>query len=95
LPCRRIALHRLAGADHGAGHPHLAAGAIFAELLRLRPQAWPNLRLLEIGDALLGRDGTLVAGAAVLYRQQLQRRPELAEQFRACGRGREVELGSS
>jgi predicted protein tyrosine phosphatase len=32
-----------------------AASVVAQEILRIRPQAWPNLRIVEIGDAMLGR----------------------------------------
>jgi len=63
---------------------------IFAELLRIRPAIWPNLRLLELGDAALDRRGDLLAAARDVYRLQLGRRPELAEQYGAIGRAREI-----
>jgi predicted protein tyrosine phosphatase len=72
------------------GLPGADPDRIFAEVLRIRPQAWPNLRILELGDALLGRGGALVAAARGLYRRQLEARPNLADEFRRHGRGREV-----
>lgn len=72
--------------------PDLPAERILDEVLRIRPQAWPNLRLIEIGDAQLGRDGALVAATAKAYRTQLARQPSFALQMRAGGRGREVDL---
>jgi hypothetical protein len=35
--------------------PEVSANRIFDEVLRTRPQAWPNLRILELGDAILRR----------------------------------------
>lgn len=75
------------------GMPHLPAEAVFAEVLRIRGKAWPNLRMVELGDAVLSRDGALVAAAAGLYRWQLERRPELAAFMCRCGREREVVAG--
>jgi predicted protein tyrosine phosphatase len=73
--------------------PDASGERILREVLRIRPQAWPNRRILELGDAQLGRRGDLVAAAAGVYRMQLERTPELAGQMRAGGRGREVEAG--
>jgi predicted protein tyrosine phosphatase len=70
--------------------PEVSANQIFDELLRIRPQAWPNLRILELGDAILSRRGELVAAAGGLYRTQLDCGQYLAEQMRSGGRGREV-----
>ncbi|MBV8399122.1 MAG: protein-tyrosine-phosphatase, partial [Acetobacteraceae bacterium] len=39
--------------------PALAADRVFSEVLRIRPVAWPNLRIVELGDAQLGRGGAL------------------------------------
>jgi predicted protein tyrosine phosphatase len=74
--------------------PEVAGRRIFEEVLRIRPQAWPNLRMLEIGDVQLGRRGELVAAAARLYRSQLDRLPDLAQQMRLGGRAREVEAAT-
>ena len=72
------------------GLPDAGADQVFGEVLRIRPQAWPNLRIVEMGDALLGRGGALVAAARGVYRRQLETRPHLAEEMRRHGRGREV-----
>jgi predicted protein tyrosine phosphatase len=66
-----------------------AEDAVF-EVVRLRPQAWPNLRMIELGDAALGRDGEIVAAVGALYRMALDRDPGLAEAMIGGGRGREV-----
>ena len=71
--------------------PAVAGSAIVAEVLRIRTKAWPNLRLIEFGDALLGRGGELVAAVPHAYRTQLERRPELEQYFIDAGRGREIE----
>jgi predicted protein tyrosine phosphatase len=65
---------------------------ILGEILRIRDRAWPNLRMLEYGDALLGRNGQIVGAVSSLYMRQLQRRPHLEQFFREGGRAREVEL---
>ena len=73
--------------------PVLPADAILTEVLRIRPQAWPNLRIIEMGDAMLGRGGAMVAAAHRVYGRQLGRQPELAEEMHGWGRAREVEAG--
>jgi predicted protein tyrosine phosphatase len=75
--------------------PELAADEILAEVLRIRSHAWPNLRIIELGDELLGRNGAIVAAVPRLYREQLRLRPHLENNFRENGRGREVELALS
>jgi predicted protein tyrosine phosphatase len=56
----------------------------------LREKAWPNLRLIEIGDAMLGRRGTLIEATHALHRLQIEQRPHIAEFMELGGRGREV-----
>jgi predicted protein tyrosine phosphatase len=74
--------------------PNRPAEEVLGEVLRIRQQAWPNLRMIEMGDALLGRGGELVAAAHGIYRHQLEVRPHLAEFMVQSGRVREVEAGS-
>jgi len=57
---------------------------------QLRPRAWPNLRILEFGDELLGRNGEIVVAAAAIYRRVLDRDPEWQEAMTDGGRSREV-----
>ncbi|MBV8401529.1 MAG: protein-tyrosine-phosphatase [Acetobacteraceae bacterium] len=73
--------------------PPLAPGAIADEVLRLRPTAWPNLRMIELGDSLLKRRGELVEAASRIYRHRLANQPGLAELMMGNGREREVEAG--
>jgi predicted protein tyrosine phosphatase len=61
-----------------------------SEIVRLRPRAWPNLRMIEIGDGLLARRGEIVAAVLAHYRTALERQPSLAEAMIDGGRGREV-----
>lgn len=62
-----------------------------AEVVRIRPQTWPNLRLIEMGDHLLGLEGRLVAAARDRYAEQVRAEPTRLDFFREVGRGREVE----
>ena len=74
--------------------PLVTASAVALEIFRIRPQAWPNLRIIEIGDALLGRGGEIIEAAKEIYRMQLGRHPELAVAMAGGGRGREVAAGT-
>ena len=56
----------------------------------IREKAWPNLRIIELGDALLGRGGALVDAVVALYRVQMERRPHIGDFMEEAGRGREV-----
>jgi predicted protein tyrosine phosphatase len=70
--------------------PDRPADEVLREVVRLRPRAWPNLRILELGDEILGRGGTIVEAARAHYRRALEREPWLAEAMIEGGRGREV-----
>ncbi|WP_297371786.1 tyrosine phosphatase family protein [Acidocella sp.] len=70
--------------------PNLPAARIFDQLATLRPQLWPNLRLIELGDARLHRQGELIDAVARLYARQLARTPALRKYFRGLGREREL-----
>ena len=59
-------------------------------VVRYRPRAWPNLRILELGDALLERRGAVVHAARAHYRRVLDREPWLIEQMIDGGRAREI-----
>jgi predicted protein tyrosine phosphatase len=71
-------------------HADRPADEVLSEIARLRPRAWPNLRMLELGDAALGRNGAIVAAVRAQYRRVLEREPFLAEAMIDGGRGREV-----
>jgi predicted protein tyrosine phosphatase len=74
-------------------NPVLPAGQAMAAVAEIRPQAWPNLRMMEMADRLLGRNGDLVAAAHGRYRTAMQERPTLGQYMRDAGRMREVEAG--
>jgi predicted protein tyrosine phosphatase len=75
--------------------PDRSGVEIVNEVLRIRSRAWPNLRIIELGDKLLGRRGDLISAVPIAYRLQLQRRPELAQIFIKDGRVREVQRARS
>jgi predicted protein tyrosine phosphatase len=70
--------------------PALPSAELATELLRIRGKAWPNLRMVEFGDQMLGRDGALIDAATVIYRRQLEQRQYLAEVMIGSGRAREI-----
>jgi len=70
--------------------PNRPADDLLHEVVRLRPRAWPNLRILELGDDILGRGGEIVEAAHAHYRRALEREPWLADAMIDGGRGREV-----
>jgi predicted protein tyrosine phosphatase len=71
--------------------PDRPAEEVLEAVVRQRPRAWPNLLILELGDALLDRHGEIVDAARAHYRRVLQREPWLIEQMIDGGRGREVD----
>jgi predicted protein tyrosine phosphatase len=75
-------------------HPDDDEDRIFAHLLQLRLEAWPNCLMVELADDLLGRGGRLVAALGRLYGVQLANRPEMGPYLRKHGRGREVNMAA-
>jgi predicted protein tyrosine phosphatase len=71
-------------------YPDRPAREALDAVAQMRPRAWPNLRILEFGDAILGRNGEIVAAASALYRRVLDREPFMQEAMIDGGRGREV-----
>jgi len=70
--------------------PDRSARDTLDAVAQLRPRAWPNLRMLEFGDDLLGRNGEIVAAVAAIYRRVLAREPSMQEAMIDGGRSREV-----
>ena len=67
---------------------------VFEQVLKLRPQAWPNSLMIAFADEQLQRQGRLTAALHRLYAHQLVRYPELEPLMREFGRAREVEAAS-
>ena len=70
--------------------PDRPAEEALQTVVRRRPRAWPNLRILEFGDALLDRRGEIIVAARAHYRRVLEREPRMIEQKIDGGRGRVV-----
>lgn len=66
--------------------------AIFAHIRAIRPQAWPNSRMIGFADDLLGRGGRLAAALRRHYGAQVRSRPDLAQMIWRVGRAVEVEM---
>ncbi|UYN93605.1 MAG: dual specificity protein phosphatase family protein [Enhydrobacter sp.] len=73
-------------AQHAPGEEEAA----FLRLLKLRKHGWPNTRMVEFADRLLGRDGALMRGLVAYRRALLQEKPHLSEIIRNIGRGHEL-----
>jgi predicted protein tyrosine phosphatase len=72
-------------------YPDEDEASIIDRLTAIRPQAWPNLRMTEFADDILGRGGRLSAEVSRLHARQLAEKPHLADTFRRLGRAREVD----
>lgn len=72
--------------------PELEADHAFAELRRMRPQAWPNSQMIRFADDALGRRGELVSALRRHYRTQLVDKPELGRWMSDLGRQAEVDF---
>jgi len=73
-------------------HPEADEDAVFAHLHEIRPQIWPNSRMIGFADAALGKSGRLTAALCRLYARQLELRPDLVRFMEQNGRAREVEM---
>lgn len=74
-------------------NPSETEDAICDRLLRIRPQAWPNSRMVIFADEVLSRKGRLIAAVGRIYGQRLAVQPDMAEVMRRLNRGREVDMG--
>lgn len=71
--------------------PGWSSDRVMAEIARIRPKAWPNLRMIEIGDRMLGREGELVRAVRARHRELAEALPQVASFMRDCGRARELD----
>jgi predicted protein tyrosine phosphatase len=73
--------------------PQESDDAIVERLIKIRPQAWPNSRMIGFADECLGR--RLIEPVSRLYARRIAAHPDLGETMRRLNRAREVELGIS
>jgi predicted protein tyrosine phosphatase len=71
--------------------PERPPAAIVDQVAAIRPKAWPNLRMIEIGDQLLGLEGALVEAVRERHRQMAEAMPHIIAFMRDSGRGRELD----
>jgi predicted protein tyrosine phosphatase len=74
-----------------AARPESSATAIMAEIAKVRSKAWPNLRMIEIGDSMLGLNGDLVQAVRERHHQLARALPDVADFMRDNGRERELD----
>ncbi len=68
---------------------------VIAQVESTRAKSWPNSLMIRHADAMLGREGRLVAAVGRLYRRQLERHPQFADPLRRGGRLAEVEMAEA
>ncbi|WP_337182842.1 protein-tyrosine-phosphatase [Shinella sp.] len=73
-------------------NPDEAAESLFARLVAIRPQAWPNSQMIGFADEQLGRKGDLTAALARHYGRQIRSRPQFTEWMTTLGRQAELEM---
>jgi predicted protein tyrosine phosphatase len=83
---RRLLVHCHAGLSRSTAaavlllaqaQPDRGPEAAVNEMLRLRPRAWPNLRMIELGDESLGCEGKLIRAVRRHYADLVERFPML------------------
>jgi predicted protein tyrosine phosphatase len=72
--------------------PRIPEDEIFAHIREIRPQAWPNSRMISMADDLLGRAGRLFDALKRHYGVQMRAREDLAQMIERVGRKKEVAM---
>lgn len=72
--------------------PDEPAKVLFQRLAEVRPQAWPNSRMVAFADEQLGRGGALSRELGYHYGRQLTSRREIKDWMISLGRRAEVEM---
>jgi hypothetical protein len=62
-----------------------------ARVTELRPIAWPNLRMIELADGLLGLDRRLIQAVRRHHAKAIRGKNEFRDSLIRHGRGREIE----
>ncbi|MDB5521993.1 MAG: protein-tyrosine-phosphatase [Tardiphaga sp.] len=73
-------------------YPDESEPRLYERLRGIRPQAWPNSRMVGFADDLLGRNGRLLGALGPHYREALKFEPKYHEWMPMLGRGRELDL---
>ncbi|HEV7254551.1 MAG TPA: protein-tyrosine phosphatase family protein [Mesorhizobium sp.] len=73
-------------------NPDADAERVVRHIEEIRPQVWPNSRMIGFADRMLGRDGELTEAVRRLYGRRLLASPATGDFMRQNGRGREVEM---
>lgn len=73
-------------------NPDEPGESLFARLVAIRPQAWPNSQMISFADEQLGRRGELTAALGRHYGRQIKSRPEFTEWMATLGRNAELQM---
>jgi predicted protein tyrosine phosphatase len=71
-------------------NPEWPPETVVSQVVGVRPNAWPNLRMIEIGDSILDCKGQLVCAVRAQYADMIARNPEFGRILIAGGRCRDV-----
>jgi predicted protein tyrosine phosphatase len=75
-------------------YPQESEDRLFERLRQIRPQAWPNSRMIGFADDLLGRNGRLLSALSRHYGCQLKVQPKFTEWMTNIGRTRELAMAT-
>jgi predicted protein tyrosine phosphatase len=75
-------------------NPEESEDRLFERLVEIRPQAWPNSRMIAFADELLSRNGRLNDALRRHYGRQIRSIPNYVQLMHDLGRGREVEMAA-
>ena len=73
-------------------NPDESGESLFARLVAIRPQAWPNSQMIGFADEQLGRKGNLNAALARHYGRQIKGRPDFVDWMTRLGRQAELNM---
>lgn len=73
-------------------NPDQPAETLFERLAAIRPQAWPNSRMIAFADEQLDLKGSLSRELARHYGRQLKSNPEYKDWMKSLGRQAEVDM---
>lgn len=73
-------------------NPDESGESLFARLVAIRPQAWPNSQMVGFADEQLGRNGDLTSALARHYGRQIKVQPQYTEWMTRLGRSAELRM---
>ncbi|MDK4705938.1 protein-tyrosine-phosphatase [Rhizobium sp. CNPSo 4062] len=73
-------------------NPDASGESLFARLVAIRPQAWPNSQMIGFADEQLGRKGDLNVALARHYGRQIKGRPDFVDWMTHLGRQAELNM---